>query len=184
MKRTAIGAALLLALLLLAGTADATQVIYQSPQQMGTESSLVVRGRVTGVHSYWNESHTKIYTETVIAVDETYKGRGAPTVRVSQPGGVVGTRRMHVHGAIQWNPGEEVLVFLEPLSRGGHRVAGFSQGRFDIERDPATGSAFVVHPALDGIDLVGTPAIGGQAAVPRAGKTPLEQFVQQALGQR
>ena len=98
MKRTTSGALLLLVLLICAGPADATQVIYQSPQQMGTESALVVRGRVTGIHSYWNESQTKIFTETVIAVDETYKGSGAPTVRVVQPGGVVGNRRMQPCG--------------------------------------------------------------------------------------
>jgi hypothetical protein len=184
MRRTATGAAFLLVLLIWTGTPGATQIIFQSPQQMGMESVLVVRGRVADVHSYWNESRTKIYTETVIAVDETYKGDGAPTVRVVQPGGVVGNRRMHVHGAVQWKFGEEVLLFLEPLSRGRHRVAGFSQGRFDIERDPATGSAFVVHPALDGIDLVGAPSGDGASGAGRAGKTPLEQFVQQALGQR
>ena len=184
MKRTTSGALLLLVLLICAGPADATQVIYQSPQQMGTEATLVVRGRVTGIHSYWNESQTKIFTETVIAVDETYKGSGAPTVRVVQPGGVVGNRRMHVHGALVWKPGEEALLFLEPSSRGGHRVTGFSQGKFDIERDPATGRAFVVHPALGGVDVVGAPPGGGQAGVQRGEKTPLEQFVQQALGRR
>ena len=184
MKRTTSGALLLLVLLICSGPVDATQVIYQSPQQMGTESALVVRGRVTDVFSYWNESQTKIFTETVFAVDETYKGSGEPTVRVVQPGGVVGNRRMHVHGALVWKPGEEALLFLEPSKTGEHRVSGFSQGKFNIERDPATGRAFIVHPSLGGVDIVGAPTSGGQAGQPRTDKTPLEQFVQQALGRR
>jgi hypothetical protein len=184
MKRQPLGFGLLLAVLSGVASVEATQVVYQSPQQMGSESALVVRGRVTGTRSFWNESNTKILTETTVNVDETYKGSGVPTVSVVQLGGVVGNARMTVHGALSWKPGEEVLLFLEPRRQGGHRVSGFSQGKFDIERDPVTGEAFVVHPALEGVDVQGAPPDGTERFPARAEKTPLEQFVNQALGRR
>ena len=91
--------AVVLALTLMAPLAWATQVLYRSPQQMGTESSLVVRGEVTSVRSYWNDSHTKILTETSISIGDTYKGASGGTISVVQLGGVVGHVRVNVHGS-------------------------------------------------------------------------------------
>jgi len=184
MKRTTVGIAALLVLLAAFATVDATQIMYKSPRQMGSESALVVRGKVTGVRSFWNESRTRIFTETTVAVDETYKGGVTTTARVVQPGGVVDNARMNVHGALTWRSGEEVLLFLEPLRGGGHRVSGFSQGKFNVERDPATGEAFITHPAMEGVEILGAPGGGDQQVVPAATRTPLDQFVDQALGRR
>ncbi len=172
-----------LALLTAASAAQATQIIYQTPEQMGQEATLVVRGVVSHVQSFWNETHTKIFTETVVAVDETYKGRVARTARLVQMGGVVGNVRVHVHGALSWRAGEEVLLFLEPDKRGSLRVTGFSQGKFDIERDPATGEMFITRPALEAV--AGAGASGAQGAIEGAGgtaKVRLGEFLDRALG--
>jgi len=185
MKRVTIPSfVLLVALLLVAPVAEATQIILQSPQQMGQTSELVVRGKVSTVHSYWNETHTKIFTETTVDVDEAYKGQAGATARVVQMGGVVGNVRVHVHGAIVWSRGEEVLLFLEPDGRGAHRVSGFSQGKFLVERDPATGKAFVTGPALDDVEILGAPVRDDRQVSPRPVRTPLDQFVDKALGRR
>lgn len=172
------------ALLLIAPAAEATQIILQSPQQMGQASDLVVLGKVSTVRSYWNESRTKIFTETIIDVDEAYKGQAGAAARVVQMGGVVGNVRMHVHGAIVWSAGEEVLLFLEPDGRGAHRVSGFSQGKFIVERDPASGKAFVTGPVLDGVEILGAPVRDGREVSPQPVRTPLDQFVDTALGRR
>ena len=60
----------------------ATQVICRSPKQLGQQSSLVVRGKVTGVRSFWNDKHTKIFTETTIVVEQSYKGAPSPALRI------------------------------------------------------------------------------------------------------
>ncbi|MEE9271364.1 MAG: hypothetical protein V3V49_14010 [Candidatus Krumholzibacteria bacterium] len=60
---------------------EATQVLHRSPQQLGQQSSLVVRGTVAGVRSFWNDKHTKFFTETEITVDQSYKGEQSPSVR-------------------------------------------------------------------------------------------------------
>lgn len=166
-----------LCLALAAGAAFATQVITRSPQELARESSLIVDGRVTGVRSYWTPDRSRIMTEATVAVNATHKGAEAGTVRVEQPGGVVGNVRMTAHGALSWKRGEEVLLMLEPASPGAFQVAGFSQGKFTIERDARSGRTFV-HRALpaDG-EGAGAPA----AATATSPRLTVEQFINQVL---
>jgi hypothetical protein len=172
-------------LILFTTAADATQIRYKTVEQLGTESSDVVRGKVTSVQSYWNAAHTKIFTETVIEVDESYKGANASIVRLVQLGGEVDGVRVTVHGALKWRAEEEVVVFLEPYENGAYHVSGFSQGKFDIERDPDTGEVFVKRPSNDGIQLVGAP--DDYTQIQRNARTesvPIDRFITQALGRR
>ncbi len=176
-----------LAFLLAMGPASlglATQVEFVSPKQMGEECALVVRGKVAGVRSFWNGAHTKIFTETVIQVDETYKGGAVGTARVLQLGGVVDHVRVNVHGALIWHPGEEVLVFLDRMDGGDYRVAGFSQGKFNIERDPVTGEATIKRPALEGAEVFGAPSTGEKVMGTGPVRMPLDEFVNHALGRK
>jgi hypothetical protein len=164
-----------------ATTSFATQVIQRTPQELAQDSELVVDGKVSSVRSYWNDDHSKILTEAVLAVGSTYKGGPTPTVRIVQLGGVVGNVRMTAHGALAWKPGEEVLVFLEPSFPGAFQIAGFSQGKFLIERDPRTGKAFI-NRALPA-DMEGkTPSASSSLAAPQ--KVTLEQFVNSVLPKR
>jgi len=158
----------------------ATQVIQRTPKELAQESQLVVDGTVSSVRSYWNEDHSKIFTEAVVAVGSTYKGGAAQSVRVVQLGGVVGNVRITAHGALQWKKGEEVLLFLEPSVPGAFQVAGFSQGKYMIERDARTGKAFVKHAM---------PPDGGDAKTLQSDAQPsaaterptLEQFLDSVL---
>jgi len=172
--------------LILGATASATLVEYLSPRQLGAQSELVVRGRVQSSESYWNEKHTKIFTRTHIAVDQTYKGIAPSTVEVVQIGGIVGPIKVTVHGALRWRPGDEVLLFAEPVDASSYRVSGFSQGRFSIERNPETGEPFIRAPRSEGVQLLGAPsaqgAVGPEAQTSTYG-IPLDEFVNQALGQ-
>jgi hypothetical protein len=182
MQRTVIVLALIV--LIAAVAVDATQVLYRTPQELGKESVLVVQGQVTGVESYWNDTHTKIFTEARISVAESFKGDGGGVLRVVQLGGVVGNVRMTVHGAIQWHAAEEVVLFLEPSLPGMYQVAGFTQGKFDIERDPDTGLAYVKRPAQEGVQLVGGPDDDGGPAVSTLKRVPVSRFIDDALGRR
>ena len=193
MTRTTVSVfAVLFVAAIFAGTAHSTQIIHRSPKQMGDEASLVVTGKVSGVRSYWNDKQTKIFTETTIQIDEAYKGDAASTVRIIQMGGVVGTVRMHVHGALSWRAGEDVLLFLDSYDADTYRVSGFSQGKFGVERDPVTGEAFVMRPMLEGAEVLGAPVRddatahdgdGSITASPPA-RVPLIQFINNALGDK
>jgi hypothetical protein len=166
-------------LLILTSCAQATQIIYRSPQQMGRESTHIVQGTVTGVRSYWNGSHTKILTETRVAVERSYKGGAGGDVGVVQLGGTVGHVQMKVEGALDWSPGEEVLLFLEPFTDDRFMIYGLSQGKYDIERD-GSGRPFVSRASLDDVEMLSAPGAGSA----RMEKVPLEAFINKALGDR
>jgi hypothetical protein len=172
------------AVLLLAAVATATfatQVIYRTPRQLGQESALVIDGKVTNVRSYWNDTHTKIYTEAVVTVSGSHKGDAGSVVRIVQPGGVVGNVRMTLHGAIQWKPNQEVLLFLEPSVPGAYQVTGLFQGMYKVERDERSGKAYVLKASHGGADLVGAPE--GQIAQTPS-KLALDKFIDDVLGNK
>jgi hypothetical protein len=79
-------------------------------------------------------------------------------------------------------------LFLEPYdgpAAGAEtfQVSGFSQGKFNVERDPRTGRSFVSRPETIGTELVGAPS---GAPEPSAGveNVTIEQFIDEALGRR
>jgi hypothetical protein len=158
-----------------------TQVIFKSVEQLGEDSSAVVMGTVVNVRSFWNDSHTKIFTSTVVAVEESFKGRPGGSVEVLQLGGIVDNVQVTAHGALRWAPGEEVVLFLEAATEGRYQVAGFSQGKFKVERDPDSGIPYVRREALDGAKMVGAP--GGIDATAELEKVSLDKFLTEALGE-
>lgn len=178
MKRIAIAMRIPFAIMLVcAAAAQATQIEYRTPQQMGAGSALVVQGRVAGVRSYWNGTRTKILTETRISVDRSFKGTAAGEIPVIQLGGTVGHVQMRVEGAVSWVRGEEVLLFLEPFRPGSYQVYGLSLGKYRIERDDR-GRAFVRGAGPGTAELLGTPDHERDARV------PLDTFIDDALGGR
>jgi hypothetical protein len=166
-------------LVVFSAVSHATQIVYQTPHQMGATSTVVVEGRVSNVRSFWNSDHTKILTEAQIVVSASHKGQSPGIVRVVQLGGVVGHVRVNVAGALSWQPDEEVLLFLEVMPGGAHRVAGFSQGKYRVERDES-GRRFVVAPSLEGVELVGAP--DGSVPPARLERVEVNRFVSEALG--
>ena len=167
--------------LFLTVVAGATQVLYLTIEQLGSKSAIVVRGEVVSTQSYWNDQRTKIFTETTVTVDQTYKGNTGATVQILQLGGTVGNVRVTAHGALQWTAGEEVVLFLEPYADGKFQVSGFSQGKFNVVRDPQTDQAFVMRPVLDEVQVIGAPDDGGETA--GLVRMPLNRFIAQALGE-
>lgn len=160
----------------------ATQIIHMSPEQLGEESSLIVQGKVTGVTSYWNEQKTKIFTKTLVAIEETYKGERSGEVAIVQLGGVVGNVRINVSGALTWKPGEETLIFLERYDAVSYQISGFSQGKFGIERDPVNGRKYIKYPDLRGAEILGSPDIGKDTSLQDTKKITVQRFINKALG--
>ncbi|MDH5627594.1 MAG: hypothetical protein OEY69_04800, partial [Candidatus Krumholzibacteria bacterium] len=97
------------------------------------------------------------------------------------PGGTVGHVRTTVAGALAWQVGEEVVLFLEPGADNAWQVAGFSQGKFNIQREPGSNRVFVQAPDLSGVELVNAPADAG-APPAQIKKMSVETFINQALG--
>jgi hypothetical protein len=179
-RRFALAVALVI-LVVAATVVRATQIVYRSPEQLGEQSVLVVHGRVTSVESSWNEKRTKIFTTTQVEIDDTYKGANRSTVDIVQLGGTVDNVRVNVSGSLSWRPGEEVVLFLEPYE-GKYAVSGFSQGKFNVTRDPVTGKAFVRRPALEGVEVTGAPSSDGTTKSLEMNDVPLDVFINRALG--
>ncbi|MDD3643228.1 MAG: hypothetical protein PHQ19_07200 [Candidatus Krumholzibacteria bacterium] len=163
--------------LLLASDAQGTRIEHRTPRQMGAGSALVVQGRVAGIRSYWNGTRTKILTETRISVDRSLKGDAEGEVAVIQLGGTVGHVRMRVEGAVSWERGEEVLLFLEPFRPGSYQVYGLSLGKYRVERD-GRGRAFVRGAGHGAAEPLGAPEREGDSRV------PLDLFINDALDGR
>jgi hypothetical protein len=85
---------------------------------------------------------------------------------------------MTAHGLPDWSDGEEVLVFLESSLPGRYRIAGLSQGKFEIERDAASGAVFVRRTAL-GLERV--ERSGKRASSDGSLRVPLNALLHEAL---
>lgn len=136
--------------MLTAFAASATSVPRISFEQLIDRSELVVTGQIVRSWSDWDASHHNIWTHHVLAVASVQKGKTASTVVLSEPGGVFGGLRQTVVGAVQYQPGEKVVVFLERMPNGYLRTTGWSQGKYSID------DAGRVHAsaALAGLELV------------------------------
>jgi hypothetical protein len=100
--------------LALATPAVSAVVMLQTVEEMTASSPLVVRGRVGQQQTSWDADHRRIDTYTEIQISEVLKGTVKRALVIRQPGGVVGTIGQSVAGAAKFEPGEQVILFLQP----------------------------------------------------------------------
>jgi len=84
-----------------------SQLIPISLQQRVEKATLIFEGKVTDKTSFWNETHTQIYTSNIVAVYKVFKGNLTATqVEIITPGGVVGKDMEEVSHSLQLNAGD------------------------------------------------------------------------------
>jgi hypothetical protein len=138
---------LALGALFAATAANSTTLVRMSVAQLTHAAQLVVRARCVANSTAWN--HGEIWTFTSFAVEETWKGARNPnsnevlTVRLL--GGAVGNLTSNVSAVPRFVPGEEVILFLEPIARGDFSVVSWIQGTFRIRRDIRTDQQIAVQ---------------------------------------
>jgi hypothetical protein len=144
-----------MALLAMAGTATATTAIALNNRALTTTADVIAIASVIESRVVW-EGRILI-TEVTVKVEEVLKGAPGDTIVVSLPGGIDANRRIPIAmtypGAPSLKKGERTFLFLnrdEDTSR--LMVAGFSQGKFAINREP--GGEEVVERNLSEIRLV------------------------------
>ena len=69
----------------------------------------------------------------------------APRISVRQLGGNIGGVRSHVDEVPEFQPGEELYLFLWRRPNEPYRVLGWTQGTFRVTRDARTGAAHVTQ---------------------------------------
>lgn len=97
-------------------------------------ADLIVRGRVTGVQSFWRPDHTIIESDVTITVAYPLLGNPRRTVTLRTPGGYLADERLGMISthAAAFALGEEVLLFLQKQGATWQMVDG-AAGKFLIE---------------------------------------------------
>ncbi len=152
--RLTISLAAMTAALLFCIPADATRIRALDLDAMVAQAQVVVRGRVLSQGPTWDVQRQRVYTDSVVLVDEVLKG-AVPTlaVEVRQLGGTLGNIRQEVAGTGQLRLGQTVLLFLNTDGRL-YYVVGMAQGRYVVEHH---GGVERVTRDLGGAVLVGRP---------------------------
>lgn len=165
--------------------ARATQMEHLDTRALVLGSNDIVVGQVESVQPHWNASRTKIFTDVSVRVTQTLKGGASDRITLTQLGGEVGNVRYTVPGCPAFVPGEEALLFVWRDARGQAQVNGLAQGKFDIRRDPATGTATVQRsvPGLAVSDARQLKLVPQGQTVPRLSLDDLMREIRQVLRQ-
>ncbi len=132
-------AAISAVVILAAPSARATTIIDRSLPQMAKHSTLVVRGNVLDKRSEWGPRRAYIATRVRLKLTEVMKGnvRIGDELTILQSGGVVDGIGQNVSGAAKFEPGEEVVVFLETSKKtaGEFVLSSMAASKFKVTRD-------------------------------------------------
>jgi hypothetical protein len=141
---------------------------------MVSESETIVHGRVAEVRSQMRTDRRSIESLVTVAVIDSLKGGSNRLVVFRTPAGQVGRYRRIVVGAPEFEPGDEVVVFLHGSGPMLPTVFGLNQGVYRVKR---SGDLALVTPA----PVVGDRAAGARVVRgdPARRPMPVDEFVRQ-----
>ncbi|MGE0784799.1 MAG: hypothetical protein AB7S26_03850 [Sandaracinaceae bacterium] len=121
---------------LVASHAEATVLVDVSLEDMARDADVIVVGRVIRSEAQLVLDPVRgadPHTLTTVQVSEWIVGPGGATVVVDELGGEVAGQGLAIAGTARYEPGQEVVLFLE---RAGTRLRtyGMALGRFEIRR--------------------------------------------------
>jgi hypothetical protein len=135
--RTAILAALPLALAWATPPVEASTFVAMSTSDLVGSSSAVIEGEVFGLKSRWTADRRIIVTDAMVRVWDVLGGKAPEIVQVKTFGGTVNGFTVDAIGFPTFAVGERVLLFLEPDTEAGLlRVNGYQQGLYRIVQRP------------------------------------------------
>lgn len=158
-------------LLFTASAASPLDLSLPTLAELTQAATLIVRGRVSAVRSFWSADHTLIESAATITVVYSLSDNTAGTLVVHTVGGYLadeGLGLISPHEAA-FVPGEEVLLFLTPAADGWQTVAG-AAGKFRIYAEVAFNEDLRLSQPL--AELVPAVAKLGNGLV-RAAQTPV-----------
>jgi hypothetical protein len=146
-----------------------------SLDQLAEASTEIIRAHMVSQQTVWNPQHTRIYTYTTLALDQTYKGDPPSLPVIQQPGGTVGKTRVFVAGTVQFHAQTGYLLFLERSSADSSKflLVGMVQGAYRIYRDEKTQQEKLILPL--GSLTRGVPA-SGPGSILAGPAVPVHQF--------
>lgn len=105
-----------------------------SLDQRNKQSTLVIEGRVTARHSFWNSNRNMIYTSNTVEVLKIFKGSiTASSVEIITEGGTVGYKMIKVEPSLQLSQGMTGIFLLHSVKRAkGLPIAARTAPRFEV----------------------------------------------------
>jgi len=155
--------ALVFGLLWGAWPAAATTLARLDLAEITAHAAAVVRARCLAVRVRGDSNG--LWTLTSFERVEMWKGKLPLQFVVRLPGGSAAGRLESIEGTPRFVPGEETVLFLEPLRNGDWTIVGWSQGTFRIRREAQGGAERAVPDSLDARIL--GPRGAAQNAAPR-----------------
>ena len=142
-NRNSILAAILVFLLGPVPAVQATTLARMSLDELAAAAHVIVEAYCLENEARWERG--EIWTFTNLEVTETIKGVAPRLITVRLLGGRVGHLISTVNGVPRFQPGEDVVLFLERTPAGDFSVTSWVQGTFRIRRDPQTGRKAVTQ---------------------------------------
>jgi len=173
-----LGLATFLAVGVVVPPARATVMVEIPIEDLAREAHAIVHGVVARVGTRLVARGGSLDPHTIVTLDVRVwlKGSGGRRVHLRELGGVTRTVGLAIAGVPRYQPGEEVVVFLEARDRFVRTLA-LSQGRFLVRRDRPDGRARVTRD-LDGIGFARFDEKGLTIAEsPRQGSLPLDELL-------
>lgn len=136
-------ASLLLGSFLFGYSTQGTTIERISLAKLSRTAPIIVRARCLANATTWDAG--EIWTFASFSTEEYWKGPAPAQFRVRLLGGRVGPLTSSVSGVPHFQPGEEVVLFLEPSGRGDFRVTSWVQGTFRIRRNIRSGEEQVTQ---------------------------------------
>src|SRR5205814_9709852 len=97
------------------GTGVTAQLYKIELDKKINNSTLIVEGKVTDKKSFWNDTHTMIFTVNTIEVYKLFKGNITEnTIEIMTQGGSVGKDAISVSHVLQLEVGRIDMFFCEP----------------------------------------------------------------------
>jgi len=125
-------------------------------EQLTKQSELVLHGRVLS-KSCQRDSEGRIYTKVELTVAEVWKGSiSAQPFTIVHGGGILGDNRVTVSDQVDFEPGEEVVVFLVINQNGEGVSLGMAQGKFHVWIDQTSKLKYACNPFHGGIEANGS----------------------------
>jgi len=137
----------LIGMALIAVVAHATTLARLRFYQLVQNSSAIAR--VRRIHADTRMEEGEIWTDTVFEVLQRDKGFLPAHIVVRTPGGKFEHLHSHVDGVPEFQPGEEVFLFLTGHPGRQFRIVGWTQGTFRIRKSSRTGMETVTQDSAD-----------------------------------
>lgn len=131
---------MLLALVAVPRSALALTALTRDFDGLVARAETIFQGTVIAQESLWvgEGPNRHVATRVTFQVQETYKGVGSSSQTLEFMGGTVAGKTVRVPGVPQFALGETSILFVVGNGAQVCPLVGAFQGRFAVERDPAT----------------------------------------------